>query len=271
MGTFNPKAYWQERLQSNYGPVGVGDNRFGTRYNEWLYRVRKVVFLRKMGAMRIDFSKAEILDIGPGTGFYVDRWTELQVKHITGADITSVVVERLSQKYPDAEFLQMDIGGDIATLGNRHFDIVSAFDVLFHIVDDERFAQAIKNIYSLVKPGGYFVFSDNFLHGDTVRGRDQASRSLGEIELLVKAAGFEIVERSPMFVVMAYPVDSSSRLWQKLWLVAIRLSTITEISGYLVGMLLYPIELICLSVFRESPTTEMMICRKPAGMLSTTL
>jgi SAM-dependent methyltransferase len=263
LSTFNPKVYWEERLRQNFGPLGVGDNGLGRRYNEWLYRVRKVVFPRKMRSMGIDFSTTDVLDIGSGTGFYVDRWKELQAKSVTGADITAVVVERLSQKYPDSQFLQVDIGGDISSFQNRQFDVISAFDVLFHIVDDERFAQAIRNVYGLLKPGGHFVFSDNFLHTDTARALDQVSRSLGEIETLVKETGFEIVERVPMFMVMAFPVDSQNRLWQKLWLLAIKLATITELSGYLSGALLYPVELFCVANFKESPTTEMMICRKP--------
>ncbi len=263
MRDFNPKDYWEKRLKHNFDAVGVGDNGLGTRYNEWLYSVRKTVFINKMKTMDMNLGTATVLDIGPGTGFYIDRWKELDVKSIVGADITQVVVENLSKKYPDVAFFQVDIGDSVAPLEQYEFDLISAFDVLFHIVDDEQFARAVKNIYSLLKPDGLFVFSDNFLHGESLRTSVQVSRSLSEIEALVRDTGFEILARFPMFVLMANPVDSNSQLMRVRWRITAKLCSTSEIFGFLLGAFYYPLELLSLSIVKEGPTTEMMICRKP--------
>jgi hypothetical protein len=141
--------------------------------------------------------------------------------------------------------------------------MVSAFDVLFHIVDDSRVAQAVQNNYSIFQPGGLLVFSDNFFHGETIRATNQVSRSLKEIENVLIAAGFKIVERTPMFALMNYPVDSESQILKKSWRILAKIVSIHEISGFLIGALLYPVELLCVAAVKEGPSTEMMICRKP--------
>jgi SAM-dependent methyltransferase len=262
MTNFNPDEYWEKRLREKFSLLGVGDISRGRHYNEWLYRVRKRIFPRLIKNAPIDLSKATVLDIGSGTGFYIDCWKEQHVAKLIGSDITHVVVETLSQKYPDVEFVHMDIGQENIPLSGKQFDVISAFDVLYHIVDDERFARAIRNIYSLLKPGGFFIFSDNFLHGETARVQDQVSRSLREIESLVTGTGFQIIGRYPMFIIMAYPIDSHTKLGKITYRIIFKLGTINEIVGYVWGAILFPIELLLLSIFKESPTTEMMICKK---------
>jgi SAM-dependent methyltransferase len=262
MTDFDPGQYWEDRLRKNFSLSGVGDHSRGKRYNEWLYRVRKYIFPRLMKKLDMDITRASVLDIGSGTGFYIERWKEMRAAKITGADITSVVVETLAKKFDDFEFVQMDIGQNEIPLAGQQFDIISCFDVLFHIVDDEKFATAIRNIYSLLKPGGILVFSDNFLHGSSVRARHQVSRSLEEIETIVRGAGFQVSGRYPMFVIMAYPIDSHNRAAIFLWRAAFKIGTLNAVFAFLWGALLYPIELLLLNITRESPTTEMMICIK---------
>lgn len=135
-------------------------------------------------------------------------------------------------------------------------------DVLFHIVDDAAYARAFHNIAALLAPGGWFLWSDNFLHHDTERVTHQASRSLAESEDAVRAAGFEIVERVPMFVLMNYPTDTTSRLARLAWTGMVAPAALAEPLGWLVGAGLYPVDLVLTSLCRESPTTEIMVCRK---------
>ncbi|HKP29705.1 MAG TPA: class I SAM-dependent methyltransferase, partial [Gemmatimonadales bacterium] len=139
---------------------------------------------------------------------------------------------------------------------------VSAMDVLFHIVDDEAYRRAFANIAAVLAPGGWFLWSDNFLHHQTERVMHQASRSLEESEDAVRAAGLEIVERVPMFVLMNYPTDSTSRLLRLGWTAMVSPAAVADPLGWLVGAALAPIDTWLTSVVRESPTTEIMVCRK---------
>jgi 2-polyprenyl-3-methyl-5-hydroxy-6-metoxy-1,4-benzoquinol methylase len=261
------KDYWENRLNQNFGLHGAGYIGLGRSYNSWLYKVRRKVFVSRIKSMQLDFSDKQILDIGCGTGFYVGLWkNQIGVRHITGIDITNIAIENLKGKFPDAEFHRADISSDedIAFLiRTKEFDVVSAFDVLFHIVDDNRYEKAIKNIHSMLKPKGIFVFSDNFVHGPAIRSTYQVSRSLSHIEKTLFDNGFEIIQRRPMFVLMNSPVDTTKRTSKRIWrYLSLLLQRYGDTVGSTVGCFLYPIEMILVSLLKETASTEIMICRK---------
>ncbi len=262
---FRVRDYWESRLRQSYSLQGVGYQRLGTQYNKWMYRLRAHVFQRVARGLGVDWSSARVLDVGSGTGFYVEQWHNLGVPKVTGADITDVAVEGLGKKFPGDGFVQLDIGKPMTAHGSRltahGFDAVSAMDVLFHIVDDAEYAQAFRNIAALLAPGGWFIWSDNFLRHGTERVTHQVSRSLADSEAAVRQAGLQIVRRVPMFVVMNHPTDSRSRLARLAWTAMVAPAALAEPLGWLVGAALYPLDLALTSVMRESPTTEIMVCR----------
>jgi 2-polyprenyl-3-methyl-5-hydroxy-6-metoxy-1,4-benzoquinol methylase len=271
MAQFDTRDYWERRLKRNYGLEGVGFLRLGKGYNTWLYRLRRSVFLRRMRATGIDFSGAEVLDVGSGTGFYVERWRELGVRKVVGLDLTTVATEQLQRDFPADEFHNVDIGSadlgkDASPLAGRQFDVVSCFDVLFHIVNDEHFETAIENIATLVKPGGLFALSDYFVHPEvmewSIRAPHRVSRSLDHFHDVLKCNGFEVLQRRPMFVLMNEPVDSGSRLAKARWFAIAGPVAVSNALGTLVGAVVYPLEWLLVTASKESPTTEMMICRK---------
>lgn len=262
MSEFDPTTYWETRLSNHRGLTGVGYTKLGESYNRWLYRIRSWIFLRTMRELAIDFVDLEVLDLGSGTGFYVDLWSALGVKRVVGTDLTRVAIEEMARQRPGIDFLQLDITADSAKSGAQTFDIVSAFDMLFHIVDDEMYKKAIQNVHSLLKPGGLFVLSENFLHREAVRDVYMVSRSLDFISKVLRDSGFEIVLRRPVFVLMNNPIDSKYRAVRQIWRAVTRAVCLSEVTGFLWGALLYPIERVCVAYAEESPATEMMICRR---------
>jgi SAM-dependent methyltransferase len=278
---FDNREYWESRLREHYSLAGVGYLRLGRRFNEWMYRVRGDVFDRVVAGLRpvsgerttvsgerlavSGWSGAEVLDVGAGTGFYVDRWQKLGAR-VTGLDLTDVAIEELTRCFPAARFVRADIGRELGGVpAPSSFDAVSAFDVLFHIVDDAEYARAFVNIASLLKPGGWFLWSDNFLRHPTERVTHQVSRPLEESTRAVEAAGFEVIGRVPMFVLMNYPADTTSRLARWAWTAMVAPAVLGEPVGWALGALLYPFERALVRAKRESPSTELMVCRKADG------
>ncbi len=257
------KSYWEERLAQNWGLKGVGYLGHGERYNKWLYAVRREILRRHLSNLALKLPEANVLDIGSGTGFWLEQWKSLGVRSLTGTDITAVAVERLKEAFSDVNLTQLDIAEKVKELHwQERFDVVSAFDVLFHITDDGRFQRAIENISGVLKPGGYFFFSDNFVHGVTRRSDHQVSRSLEEIEGIVKKSGLRVVRRTPMFMLMNAPMDSSSRWPMLAWRAFMAPIHFVPLLGSIYGAMLYPLELALTQLMSESPTTEMMICQK---------
>jgi 2-polyprenyl-3-methyl-5-hydroxy-6-metoxy-1,4-benzoquinol methylase len=260
---FDNRQYWESRLREHYSLAGVGYLGLGRRFNEWMYRIRGAVFDRVVTGLGGSWSGAEVLDVGAGTGFYVDRWLRRRGR-VTGLDLTEVAVQELSRCFPEARFVRADIGQPLAQvpLAPTSFDAVSAFDVLFHVVDDAQYARAFTNIAALLKPGGWLLWSDNFLRHPTERAAHQVSRTLAESTRCVETAGFQVIDRVPMFVLMNSPVDATSRLARWAWTAMTAPATLGEPIGWILGAALYPIERALVRRMRESPSTELMICRK---------
>jgi len=259
-------GYWETRLQQNWGLHGVGHLSYGMHYNRWLYKVRRHIFNREMKRLHCKWMGCDILDVGSGTGFWIDIWKALGVRSITGSDVTQVAVDRLRQMHPSSQFARLDISDSLEKQNfDGTFDVISAFDVLFHITSNTRFADSIANISRLLVPGGYFIFSDNFLHRPEVRSDHQVSRTLPEICGVLSGAGFRIVRRAPMFILMNTPVDSSSPWVVRFWRLMMLPVRMIRPLGFLYGAVLYPIELCLTRLVQESPTTELMICQKVAA------
>lgn len=268
---FDVADYWERRLGEHFDVQGVGFLRLGRRYNRWMYRVRGHVFDRVVDRYVGSAERAEplrVLDVGSGTGFYVDRWRRRGAE-VIGLDLTDVAVERLAAAFPGSRFLRGDIGhpleGELETLAGT-FDVVSAFDVLFHLVDDAAYVQALANVHRLLRPDGLFIWSDNFVHGPTLRLPHQVSRSLTDITRALAEARLVVLDRVPMFVVMNQPTDTRSRLLPLAWTALVSPALVSDRIGGALGALLYPIEIRLIQRVRESPTTELMVCASKAQL-----
>ena len=64
---------------------------------------------------------------------------------------------------------------------------------------------------------GLLLYSDNVPRHGTKRERHIVHRSKEEVYALLNTAGFEVLERKPMFYLMGYPIDMKSDLFGKVW------------------------------------------------------
>src|SRR5580765_91297 len=76
--------YWNQRLEKDFSLAGVGHAGVGLSFNRWAYRVRRAVLLRTLRQSGIAINGAHILELGFGTGFYLDLWHSLGAAHVTG-------------------------------------------------------------------------------------------------------------------------------------------------------------------------------------------
>ncbi|WP_197167910.1 class I SAM-dependent methyltransferase [Neorhodopirellula pilleata] len=256
---FDAKDYWESRLTENFNLRGVGDIGLPNSYNKCLYSIRRFAFRLATKNLK-GLEKPSVLDVGSGTGFYIQQWLEHGAEALNGSDLTSTAVENLQAQFPAAKFRQMDISATLPE-GIGTYDAVSCFDVLFHIVDDQKYNAAIANIASLIKSGGYFFYSDNFLKSET-RITHQSGRTEQTIVNELEKNGLQIVRRLPMFVLMNDPVRSDSRPLRKAFSLTYRLASRGEEWGKLVGNVLMPIERCLIRCKTRGPSTEIMVCHK---------
>jgi SAM-dependent methyltransferase len=263
MTSFDPRGYWDARHTKRYGPESVGYAGLGVPYNVWMYRVRAHVVAREMRSARINLKACDVLDIGSGTGFYLALWDKLGARSVTGADFAPFAVRSLAEKFPAHRIVELDVTSTTLAADLGTFDLVSAFDIFYHIIEDDRYAQAFRNVKACLRPKGYFVFSENFMPGQRETGVHQVSRSRAEIAQVLSDNGFEVIRRAPVFFLMNRPLKSTSRFLAWTWRQIERVTAKRErpFLGHLLGAALYPIELFCLRFMSTGPTTEMMICR----------
>ena len=158
---YNPREYWENRLAGKFSLKGVGHQGYSEQYNQWLYKAKRRALNRMMARHHLAFRGKTACDLGCGTGFMTNLYAELGVDHVQGVDITQVSVERLQQQYPHYRFLCENIAlPDLVKTIERSFDVVSAFDVLYHITDDQLFQQAVRNISILTKQRGTILITD---------------------------------------------------------------------------------------------------------------
>jgi SAM-dependent methyltransferase len=146
------------------------------------------------------------------------------------------------------------------------YDVVDAFDVFFHIVDDGRYRQAIINASAALRDGGYLNFTDEAEPRRLQPMKHYVRRSRAETEDALLEAGFEIVSSHPAFVLMLNPFDGTPlqrRVWRRL-----KPLLASEHTGGLLGALLYGPELLLTRLKRTGPTTKLFVCRKVAVPLS---
>ncbi|MCL4488718.1 MAG: class I SAM-dependent methyltransferase [Chloroflexi bacterium] len=264
------RAYWNERLRQHWGAEGAGSVVLGRQFNLWRYRVRKQVFRRLVRQLALQPANLAVLDVGCGTGFYLEQWQSLGVRSLAGLDISDWSVAQLAKAYPNVTFYRDDVGGEVSSLPVGAFDVITAQDVLVHLVDDASYLRALQNLRLALKTGGYLLYSDAFFHAPAKQFENYwKGRSLADVSLAMQACKLEIVTRVPMSVLMSAPTDTYRReLNERIWDAAMIPVRKSECIGFVIGALLFPLELLLVSAMSSSPAIEIMVCRKPNAPLS---
>ncbi|MFN4767384.1 MAG: class I SAM-dependent methyltransferase [Ignavibacteria bacterium] len=266
MADFNPSQYWQDRLSKDIGLHRVGHLAYGKAFNRALYAIRRHVFRTVCKRHIEDIDKKIILDCGSGTGFYLNLWLRQSPRALSGLDFTEASVEFCARRFPSIVMYHCDLSDhdSMSVIGDASQDIVSVFDVLFHITDDAHYKMALNQLGRIMKDDGILLYSDNLPQSGTKRERHIVHRSMHEVYEALDTAGFEIIERLPMFYLMGYPVDTASSWPGALWNLFMYPVRKSEIVGMIYAAILYLPELLCISILPESPTTELLVCKRKA-------
>jgi hypothetical protein len=106
-----------------------------------------------------------VFDLGSGAGHWIDFYrSAFAASYVCGADISQVCVDKLRAKYAssaDVAILRADISDKSFRL-ERKFDVVNAIGVVFHIVDDALWLQALANMRELLSERGVMVVGGHF-------------------------------------------------------------------------------------------------------------
>jgi ubiquinone/menaquinone biosynthesis C-methylase UbiE len=256
---FDPKKYWENRLKQNYDLIGVGDISLTINYNTWSYKISRIV-LKKLFKKYLPKKIGAVLDIGSGTGFVIDIWQEFGVQ-VNGIDISATAVKNLTEKYPCHKFYEIDAGSQSLPFLDNSLQAVSASSVLYHVIDDESLDELLKSVHRVLESGGFFIFSDNFIHGKNLNITHQKCRTLEDYERALQKNGFEIIDRVANYVLFNDPVDASSKFYPRIWGFLTSFSKKWKWFDTIIWPMLFPLEFLLTLNRKESPAQEIMICK----------
>lgn len=151
-----------------------------------------------------------LLEVGCGTGYVLSGIAgTFPHSRIVGSEIYTAGLAFAAKRLPKAELLQMDAR---KLPYEAEFDVVAAFDVIEHILEDEL---VLHNFHRAIKPGGGCLITvpqHQWLWSPVDEAaRHQRRYSARELHIKVKAAGFRIVY-STSFVALLLPLMLASRL-----------------------------------------------------------
>jgi SAM-dependent methyltransferase len=216
---FDALGYWEQRLREYPGITGVGYLGRSSQFIEHQYRSRMHLLRLALEAYGLaDLAGRSVLDVGSGTGIWLDFWHQYGAKRVVGLDFAQVSVDRLTAKFPDDLIVLADMSEIPLPLPDiMRFDVISAFDVLLHIVDPVGFRRAIANLARHCAPGGWLIISDAIIQGGGYIPRQNYAeystvRSLAEYRNVLTANGFVIDSVQAATVLQSNPLEASNRL-----------------------------------------------------------
>jgi len=202
---FSPEV---ARSYADYPDAGFDLTDKGGESNFWV-RSRNRLFKKIVYDHLSPTGKTKFLEIGCGTGGFIQQIVENNNLAITGSEIYLKGLLYAKRNLPQVDFVQFDVSqGD---LGEK-FDLIVAFDVLEHIPDD---AAALANINKLLHKGGCLILTvpqHRFLWSrldEIVRHKRRYSRRALVTKL--QESGFDI-RHATSFVFILFPLMLVSRL-----------------------------------------------------------
>ncbi|RXJ01769.1 class I SAM-dependent methyltransferase [Anaerobacillus alkaliphilus] len=113
------------------------------------------------------YVEGRVLDIACGTGYGSQMVAKVKKKEITemiGVDIDEDTLKYAKANYyhPSLKFEQGDVMDPSLPEKLGSFDVIMSFETIEHVEDDQLF---MKNMYSLLKPGGTLILSTPFGKG----------------------------------------------------------------------------------------------------------
>lgn len=132
--------------------------------SKYHYASMELQILKHLRNNEKSINQANILDVGSGSGHWIDFYKSLQPEAITGMDVSLSSFNYLTKKYAEDSSIEIHQGKALETLSrlSGNYGFVNAIGVMFHIVDDYEWQETINQIGKKLKKGGVFVVGGHF-------------------------------------------------------------------------------------------------------------
>ncbi len=272
---YSANDYWSE-LHRRADISAVGQSGLPIEINRWLYRIlaRNLrAFVRRRGL--VSPAPARMFEVGSGTGEWIPFWHGLGVARIDGCDLVPAAVERLNERFGDrGTFFVAEVGARSGSglPADVRYPLVTVFNVLLHVTDDERFVRALAQIGDLVEPGGSLLLIEPMLLDASyarpfVATAASRARPVDAYAGPLLAAGLEQIELAAAMVLANNPIEAGSPAalarYRRVWGWVASRTKRNPGSARWIGPLLAAGDRIALAS-GAAPTSKIALFRRPA-------
>lgn len=174
----NIKKYWDERARSNVA------NPKATTDDYWLRMIEIREIKRAISGIK---NKKNILDIGCGDGFgTINIFKSFSGCNFWGGDYSEemiksakILLKKNKIKFPNINFRVLDVLR--LSFLNKKFDVVITDRCIINLPNKKLQKKAIKEIWQVLKRGGYYIMVENFIEGHNMVNKLRNRLGLKEI------------------------------------------------------------------------------------------
>ena len=110
-GAYEPRTYWESTLGDSLSLRGAAHPNLAESFNRALYgSLRHSVTRSLRNHRQLDrLAELDVLDVGFGTGVWLDFWLAAGARSVVGVDLTDVAVEHARRRFPGVEIVRADV------------------------------------------------------------------------------------------------------------------------------------------------------------------
>ncbi len=151
--------YWIKRHEVSNGTLAaVGQKSYSDKANYYIYKLTLERYDIILDQLKFSKPLVSVLDAGGGKGAFLDLFLKRKYD-VTLVDISPIAIENLETLYGNRVNMSTN---DLANLPlNQRYDIVHCFDVLYHILDNKKWAKVLENFSRIANR--YIILHERFL------------------------------------------------------------------------------------------------------------
>lgn len=196
---FDAAAYWRRRMTAAPDLTGTGTSGLPLAWQRSLYRAKRHAVERLLAERGVSVEGAAVLDHGCGTGYFEQVWEQHHARRVAGIDVVPELVTTLAERFPHRAYEAVDLAAPGGGTRLRDFDLVTAIDVLYHVVDDVALDRLLARLLDPAVARRWLLFTDDLRGGRPaphVRFRPRE-----EWDVRLRTHGFVVAGARPVYLV----------------------------------------------------------------------
>jgi SAM-dependent methyltransferase len=144
----------------------VGHPDMGSEFNRLAYDLRLHALVCALQKVACFPPPDNIFEAAFGVGYYLKFWHSQHCRRVVGVDLSAQACQNATRHFPEFDLRE----GDLAEINQwedwlelvHSFAVVTAIDVIYHLVEEDAACRALCNVAQLVAPKGILVLTDKF-------------------------------------------------------------------------------------------------------------